>query len=97
MDLHLTGRVVDLVAEQFDVALRVAAKLQDSTLVVRKAAPIALRLFASPVYLARRGTPRTEAELWSTTASSSAAGRAARGGCPRLLLRRRGPGQDRLR
>jgi DNA-binding transcriptional LysR family regulator len=63
VDLHLTGRVVDLVAEQFDVALRVAAKLQDSTLVVRKAAPIALRLFASPVYLARRGTPRTEAEL----------------------------------
>ncbi len=63
VDLHLTGRVVDLVAEGFDVALRVAAKLQDSTLVVRKAAPIVMQLFASPVYLARRGTPRTEADL----------------------------------
>jgi len=63
VDLHLTGRVVDLVAEGFDVALRVAAKLQDSTLVVRKAAPIVMQLFASPVYLARRGTPRSEADL----------------------------------
>ncbi len=63
VDLHLTGRVVDLVAEGFDVALRVASKLADSTLVVRRAAPIVLQLFASPLYLARRGTPRTEADL----------------------------------
>jgi len=63
VDLHLTGRVVDLVAERFDVALRVASKLEDSTLVVRRAAPIVLQLFASPLYLARRGTPRTEADL----------------------------------
>ncbi len=63
LDLHLTGRVVDLVGEGFDVALRVAPKLTDSTLVVRRAAPILLRLYASPLYLARRGTPRTEADL----------------------------------
>jgi DNA-binding transcriptional LysR family regulator len=63
VDLHLTGRVVELVAEGFDVALRVAPSLRDSTLMVRKAAPIALRVYGSPVYLARRGTPRTEAEL----------------------------------
>lgn len=63
VDLHLTGRVVDLVAEGFDVALRVASKLADSTLVVRRAAPILLHLFASPLYLAHRGTPRTEEEL----------------------------------
>jgi DNA-binding transcriptional LysR family regulator len=63
VDLHLTGRVVDLVAEGFDVALRVASKLADSTLVVRRAAPVVLQLFASPLYLARRGTPRSEAEL----------------------------------
>jgi len=63
VDLHLTGRVVDLVAEGFDVALRVAATLRDSTLMVRKVAPITLRLYASPLYLARRGTPRGEAEL----------------------------------
>jgi len=63
VDLHLTGRVVDLVAEGFDVALRVAPKLADSTLIVRRAAPIVLQLFASPLYLARRGTPRSEADL----------------------------------
>src|SRR5215208_1878912 len=62
VDVHLTGRVVDLVAEGFDVALRVAAKLEDSSLVVRRAAPVLFHLFASPLYLARRGTPRTEAE-----------------------------------
>ncbi len=65
VDLHLTGRVVDLVAEGFDVALRVASSLKDSTLVVRKAAPIVVQLFASPLYLARRGTPRSETDLAS--------------------------------
>jgi DNA-binding transcriptional LysR family regulator len=63
LDVHLTGRVVDLVKEGFDLALRVAARLEDSSLVVRRAAPILFQLFASPVYLARRGTPRAEAEL----------------------------------
>jgi DNA-binding transcriptional LysR family regulator len=63
VDLHLTGRVVDLVAEGFDVALRAAASLRDSSLVVRKAAPIPMCIFASPRYLARRGTPRSEADL----------------------------------
>ncbi|HEX9400690.1 MAG TPA: LysR family transcriptional regulator [Anaeromyxobacter sp.] len=63
VSLHLTGRVVDLVGEGFDVGLRVAAALRDSTLVVRRAAPIVVQLFASPLYLARRGTPRTEADL----------------------------------
>ena len=63
VDLYLTGRVVDLVGEGFDVALRVASKLEDSTLVVRRAAPVLFQLFASPLYLARRGTPRYEDEL----------------------------------
>ncbi len=63
VDLHLTGRVVDLVGEGFDVALRVASRLEDSSLVVRRAAPVLFQLFASPVYLARRGTPRTADEL----------------------------------
>jgi len=63
VDLHLTGRVVDLVAEGFDVALRVGSRLEDSSLVVRKAASITMRIYASPLYLARRGTPRAEADL----------------------------------
>lgn len=61
--LNLTNRVVDLVAEGFDMGLRVAARLRDSTLLARKVAPIVTQLFASPVYLARRGTPRTPADL----------------------------------
>lgn len=63
VDLHLTGRVVDLVGEGFDVALRIASKLEDSSLIVRRAAPVPLQLFASPLYLARRGTPRSEEDL----------------------------------
>jgi DNA-binding transcriptional LysR family regulator len=63
VELQLTGRLVDLVAESFDVALRVAAKLEDSSLMVRRATPIVLQLFAAPSYLARRGTPRTEEEF----------------------------------
>jgi DNA-binding transcriptional LysR family regulator len=63
VDLHLTGRVVDLVAEGFDVALRVAARLEDSSLIVRRAAPVLFHVFASPLYLARRGTPRSEEDL----------------------------------
>ncbi|GEJ56003.1 LysR family transcriptional regulator [Anaeromyxobacter diazotrophicus] len=100
LDLHLTGRVVDLVGEGFDVALRVAPKLTDSTLVVRRAAPILLRLYASPLYLARRGTPRSEADLdaheWvvfrggpqqlRVTAPRPAPGRAARIVCDDLLF-----------
>jgi DNA-binding transcriptional LysR family regulator len=63
VDLHLTGRVVDLVAEGFDVALRVAARLEDSSLVVRRVATLSMQIYASPLYLARRGTPRGEADL----------------------------------
>lgn len=63
VDLHLTGRAVDLVGEAFDVALRIASRLEDSSLIVRRAAPVPLQLFASPLYLARRGTPRGEDDL----------------------------------
>jgi DNA-binding transcriptional LysR family regulator len=60
VELHLTGRLVDLVREGFDVALRVGTKLTDSTLKARKVAAVSMKLYASPVYLARKGTPRNE-------------------------------------
>lgn len=63
VELHLTGRVVDLVGEGYDAALRVGQKLKDSTLLVRKVAPVLMQLYASPIYLARRGLPRSEADL----------------------------------
>jgi DNA-binding transcriptional LysR family regulator len=63
VELSLTGRVVDLVAEGFDVALRVATVLQDSTLVARKVAALKLGIFASPACLERTGVPRSAADL----------------------------------
>jgi DNA-binding transcriptional LysR family regulator len=102
VDLHLTGRVVDLVGEGFDVALRVASKLEDSTLVARRAAPAVFHLYASPLYLARRGAPRNEDELrqhdWVVfrggpqklrvpeSRKSPSAGRPARIACDDLLF-----------
>ncbi|MFM4831318.1 LysR family transcriptional regulator [Aeromonas media] len=52
----------DLIAERIDVALRVGS-LPDSTLVARKLGQTRMLLCAAPAYLARRGTPRTPAEL----------------------------------
>ncbi|MBI5067944.1 MAG: LysR family transcriptional regulator [Deltaproteobacteria bacterium] len=63
VELHLTGRVVDLVGEGFDVALRAGSRLADSSLVARKVAPIVMQVYGSPIYLARRGVPRSEADL----------------------------------
>jgi DNA-binding transcriptional LysR family regulator len=62
IDLVLTPRVVDLVGEGFDCALR-AGVLRDSTLIARKIADLEARLFAAPAYIAKYGTPRTTADL----------------------------------
>lgn len=62
VDLGLNDRLVDLVEEGWDVAVRIG-KLGDPGLVARKLAPCTLVLAASPAYLARHGTPRTVAEL----------------------------------
>jgi DNA-binding transcriptional LysR family regulator len=58
----VANRVVDLVAEGVDLALR-AARLADSTLVARKFMAFSGGLWASAAYLRRRGTPKTPAEL----------------------------------
>jgi DNA-binding transcriptional LysR family regulator len=65
IDLRVTNRKVDLVAEGFDLALRMGSRLADSSLVARKLAELELHAFAAPSYLARRGTPRTLDELAS--------------------------------
>jgi DNA-binding transcriptional LysR family regulator len=64
VDMRLTNENLDLVSEGIDVAFRLAnRRLKDSSLSARKACPLPLRLYASPSYLARRGTPRTPREL----------------------------------
>lgn len=62
IDLALTDRVVDLVGEGIDLAIR-GGQLEDSSLVARKIAPSDLALYAAPAYLQRRGKPRNVADL----------------------------------
>ena len=64
VEVNVSNRIVDLVGERYDLAFRAGGdRLKDSALMARKAGPVAMRLFASPAYLARRGTPRTLKEL----------------------------------
>jgi DNA-binding transcriptional LysR family regulator len=56
VDLHLSDASVDLIAEGFDAALRIAV-LPDSSLVARRICPVAQYLVASPGYLAEYGHP----------------------------------------
>ncbi|MES2096987.1 MAG: LysR substrate-binding domain-containing protein [Pseudomonadota bacterium] len=62
IDLRLSDAKVDIVAEGFDIALRIA-DLPDSSLRARRLAPIHARVVASPAYLDRRGRPRHPLEL----------------------------------
>lgn len=63
VDAIVSNRVVDLVAEGVDLALRFSGRaLKDSTLVARKVSAVDSGLYASPLYLARAGTPRTAEE-----------------------------------
>jgi len=62
LDIRLNDRMVDLVAERVDVALRVGP-LQQSGLVARRVAQITVVTCASPAYLAERGEPRTPEDL----------------------------------
>lgn len=62
LDVQLADRVIDLVDEGIDLAVRIA-RLPDSSLVSRKLASTRLVLCASPAYLKRRGTPKHPSEL----------------------------------
>lgn len=64
LELDLSPRRVDLVAERFDVAVRIAARLpDDSSLVARRITDLRHGLYASPVYLDRAGRPASPREL----------------------------------
>jgi DNA-binding transcriptional LysR family regulator len=62
VELDLSDRKVDLVDEGFDLAIRIG-ELQDSSLMVRKLAPVTRYACASPTYLAEHGTPRRPSDL----------------------------------
>jgi DNA-binding transcriptional LysR family regulator len=62
VELHVSDRQIDLVAEQVDVAIRSGA-LGDSTLVARKIAEATRVICASPLYLEKNGPPLVPADL----------------------------------
>jgi len=63
LDVSLNDRIVDLVSEGFDLAVRITSQLQDSSLISRKLASSRIVMCASPDYLDQRGTPQSLAEL----------------------------------
>jgi DNA-binding transcriptional LysR family regulator len=62
LDLDFNDRVVDLIQEGVDLALRIG-QLNDSTLIARPLTPIRMLVCASPDYLDRYGTPQTPQDL----------------------------------
>jgi DNA-binding transcriptional LysR family regulator len=61
LELDLSPRRVDLIGENFDLALRAGDLPDDASLAARRLAVFACGLYASPEYLRRRGEP-TEPE-----------------------------------
>jgi DNA-binding transcriptional LysR family regulator len=64
IDMRVSNRVVDLVEEGFDVALRVRLTLDDSgSMVVKNLGPTHALLVASPALIARQGQPHSPQDL----------------------------------
>ncbi len=62
VDLRLEERKVDVIAEGFDVAVRIG-ELEDSSLKAKKVADYSYHLCASTDYLAKHGMPQKPADL----------------------------------
>jgi len=62
VEVVLSARMVDLIDEGFDLAVRVEP-LPDSSLIARQLATVRLVICAAPSYIERHGAPRTPADL----------------------------------
>ncbi|PWB62686.1 MAG: LysR family transcriptional regulator [Bradyrhizobiaceae bacterium] len=62
IDLSITDRIVDLMEESADIAVR-SGPIGNVPHIVRKIADLERVICAAPAYLARRGTPRSPADL----------------------------------
>lgn len=63
LELDLSPRRVDLVGENFDIAIRMGDLPEDSSLHARRVALENIALYAAPSYIARRGAPQHPDEL----------------------------------
>jgi DNA-binding transcriptional LysR family regulator len=77
LDLVLEDRVVDIVEEGYDAAIRIGV-LASSTLIARRLAPCRQVLCASPAYLASRGSPEAVEDLLNHNCIVYTLGRDAR-------------------
>lgn len=62
LDASFTNRRIDILADGFDVAVRMGA-LPDSTLIARRIAPMRISVAASPNYLAKVNAPKRPGDL----------------------------------
>lgn len=62
IDLQLDDRIVDLVTNGIDLALRIA-ELPDSSLIARKLCPVRRFVVGAPAYFAQHGMPRQPRDL----------------------------------
>lgn len=63
LELDLSPRRVDLVGENFDIAIRMGDLPDDSSLHARRVALEEMALYASPAYIERRGMPQHPDDL----------------------------------
>lgn len=63
--LTLDDSMADLIADEFDMALRISGPPKDLSAIWRKIAPVPRVIVAAPAYLARRGTPDHARDLRS--------------------------------
>jgi DNA-binding transcriptional LysR family regulator len=63
LELTMSDKLIDLVDESIDVAVRITTTMRHGGLMARKLASDSTVICAAPAYLARRGTPTTPQDL----------------------------------
>lgn len=63
LEMNLTDERVDIVSGGYDLGIRITNKLDDTSLIAKKIAPIRSHVVASPSYIQKKGAPKTIDEL----------------------------------
>ncbi|WP_134681717.1 LysR family transcriptional regulator [Paracoccus ravus] len=61
--VDLTDRLIDIVSEDIDLAIRISGAPSDKSTIWRKICPVPRLLVAAPAYLSRRGMPQDPVDL----------------------------------